>query len=160
MCKKEKKIELREEDSPSLIFISRFFPRGQNFFSPLSKTLKLRLKIDSRQNWRKFLESNKFWKNIFEWAQWSSPDFRPKGCWFSSRYYQILDQYWRIQLPFWRNLVPSMISSSWKWINLSGNWLYKQNSCVLSLSFFSTILRLQHLISVVSVKCFTCVCDQ
>ena len=65
---------------------------------------------------------------------------------------------WRIQHPFGRNLVPNMLSSSWKWINQFGNWLYKQTSCALSLSFFSTILRLQHLISLVRVECFTCVC--
>ena len=64
--------------------------------------------------------------------------------------------------PFWRNLVPNMLSSSWNWINQFGSWLYKQSSCVrsLSLSFFSTILRLQHLITLVSFECFTCVCDQ
>ena len=38
--------------------------------------------------------------------------------------------------------------------------VFKQNSCVLSRSFFSSILRLKHLNSLVSVKCFTCVCDQ
>ena len=31
-----------------------------------------------------------------------------------------------------------MPSSSWKWINQSGNWLYKQSSCRLSLSHSST----------------------
>ena len=56
--------------------------------------------------------------------------------------------------PFGRNLVPNKFSSSWKWINQFGNWLYKQNRCVLSRPFFSTILRLQYLICLVSVKCF------
>ena len=39
-------------------------------------------------------------------------------------------------------------------LTLSENWLYKQCSFVLSLSFFYTIVRLQHLIALVSVTCY------
>ena len=40
--------------------------------------------------------------------------------------------------PFWRNLVPNMLSSSWKWINQFGNWLYKESS------FLRSLILLQH----------------
>ena len=47
--------------------------------------------------------------------------------------------------PFKWIFVPNMVSSSWKWINRSGNWLYKQSSCVFYLIHSSSIMRLQHL---------------
>ena len=40
---------------------------------------------------------------------------------------------WTVNYPahFWRNLVLNMISSSWKWINQSVNWLYKISRILL-----------------------------
>ena len=65
-------------------------------------------------NQSKFTLRNLFWQEVFI-------------------FFSFGDGGWRIQHPFWWNLVPNMLSSSWKRINQFGNCLYKRSSCVLSL---------------------------
>ena len=90
---------------------------------------------------------------VGSWSLWSFLRHRLITNNQIQRLINLKNVFWRIKNPFWRSLVPNMLSSSWKWINqfVSCQVNKLRSLCTPSLIPLQTLSK-QQLISLVSVK--------